>query len=76
VLGLRELNRAFLARQLLLARSRLPVLDALEQVVALQATLVVEPFERLASHDREALEREARRLLEFAEENAASHAVS
>jgi hypothetical protein len=37
VLSLRELNRTLLARQLLLDRKRLPVVKAVERLVALQA---------------------------------------
>jgi hypothetical protein len=37
VLSLRALNRATLARQLLLERSELPVLDAVARLVGLQA---------------------------------------
>ena len=37
VLSTRELNRALLARQLLLERSQLPLEAALEQVAGLQA---------------------------------------
>ena len=59
VLTTRELNRALLARQLLLERARLPVVRALERVAGLQAQDVVAPFvglwTRLADFDREAL---------------------
>jgi len=44
VLSLRELNRASLARQLLLGRARLGVLEALGRLVALQAQLARAPF--------------------------------
>jgi hypothetical protein len=44
VLSTRALNRAALARQLLLRRAKLPVLDAIEQVIALQAQLPNPPY--------------------------------
>ena len=43
-LTLRQLNRATLARQHLLARSRLSVVDAIEHLVGLQAQLARPPF--------------------------------
>ncbi|WP_242345067.1 winged helix DNA-binding domain-containing protein [Anaeromyxobacter terrae] len=43
-LSLRALNRATLARQLLLARERTPLLRALERVAGLQAQLARPPF--------------------------------
>ena len=43
-LTLRELNRATLARQMLLDREKLPVLDAVERLVGLQAQLPGPPF--------------------------------
>jgi hypothetical protein len=43
-LTLRELNRALLARQLLLARSPLPALAAVRQLVALQAQVANPPY--------------------------------
>ena len=65
VLTLRELNRALLARQLLLERARLPVVRTLERVAGLQAQDVVAPFiglwTRLAGFEREALARALRR---------------
>jgi hypothetical protein len=44
VLTTRQLNRATLARQLLLERQKLPVLDAIERVIALQAQLPNPPY--------------------------------
>jgi hypothetical protein len=44
VLSLRELNRALLARQLLLERSDMPVAQAVEQVAGLQSQLSAPPF--------------------------------
>jgi DNA glycosylase AlkZ-like len=44
VFTLRQLNRATLARQMLLARSRTSVVQAIEQLVALQAQLPRPPF--------------------------------
>ena len=44
VLGTRALNRATLARQLLLDRAHLPVLDAVAHLCGLQAQEPQEPF--------------------------------
>lgn len=61
VLSLRELNRATLARQLLLGRADLPVLAALEQVAGLQAQVQNPPYiglwSRLRGFEREQLTR-------------------
>jgi hypothetical protein len=43
-LALRELNRTLLARQVLLERRRLPVVKAVEQLVALQAQYAPSPY--------------------------------
>ncbi|MCC6802332.1 MAG: winged helix DNA-binding domain-containing protein, partial [Anaerolineae bacterium] len=43
-LTLRELNRALLARQMLLARETLPVPAAVERLVGMQAQLASAPF--------------------------------
>lgn len=52
-LTLRELNRATLARQLLLERSPLSASDALEQLAGLQAQIPVSPFIALWSRLRD-----------------------
>jgi Winged helix DNA-binding domain len=61
VLTQRELNRATLARQLLLRRAKLPVPRALERVAGLQAQLGSAPYiglwSRLEAFRRESLER-------------------
>ncbi len=44
ILSSRALNRATLARQLLLERSDLPVLDAVEHLVGLQAQVPLNPY--------------------------------
>jgi len=60
-LSLRELNRATLARQLLLERRRLPIPRALERVAGLQAQWAPAPhvglWTRVAGFRRDALER-------------------
>jgi hypothetical protein len=60
-LTLRELNRATLARQLLLERRRLPVVRALERLAGLQAQWAPAPYvglwTRLERFRRESLER-------------------
>ena len=43
----RALNRATLARQLLLGRSEMPVLDAVEHLVGLQAQVPHNPYTAL-----------------------------
>lgn len=49
VLSLRELNRTLLARQLLLERKRLPVVQVVERLVALQAQYAPSPYVALWS---------------------------
>jgi hypothetical protein len=60
-LTVRELNRATLARQLLLERRRLPVVHALERLAGLQAQWAPAPYvglwTRLAGFRRQTLER-------------------
>jgi hypothetical protein len=62
VLTLRELNRATLARQLLLERKRLSPAAVIERLVGMQAQWPAAPYvgiwTRTASFEREALERE------------------
>jgi hypothetical protein len=59
ILTARDLNRALLARQLLLERSRLPIVDAIEQVGGLQTQYApsgyVGLWTRLAEFPRESL---------------------
>jgi hypothetical protein len=59
VLSLRELNRATLARQMLLERRSLPVVTAIERLAALQAQWAPSPYialwSRLKKFERESL---------------------
>ena len=59
VLTLRELNRAALARQMLLKRESVPVVTAVERLAALQAQWAPSPYialwSRLKDFDRASL---------------------
>ncbi len=52
VLSLRELNRATLARQMLLGREDLPVYDAVRRLVGLQAQVPVSMMSRAAGETK------------------------
>ncbi len=64
VLTLRELNRATLARQLLLDRSALPIPQAVEQIAGLQAQAAMGPHIGLWSRLRDFHREDLNRLLE------------
>ena len=82
VLSTRELNRALLARQLLLARSPLPLTRALEQVAGLQTqyapSAYVALWSRLRDFPREALTRalEQRQAVQATLMRSTIHVVS
>ena len=81
-LSTRELNRALLARQLLLERSKLTLARALEQVAGLQTqyapSAYVSLWSRLADFRRDALTRalEQRRAVQATLMRATIHVVS
>ena len=64
VLTLRELNRATLARQMLLDRKPLPVSDAVERLVGLQAQVPNPPYIGLWTRLRDFRHNDLIRLLE------------
>jgi hypothetical protein len=78
----RELNRALLARQLLLQRARLPIPRALERIGAIQAqyapAMYVGLWSRLEGFDRDALTRalERRAVIQATMMRATIHLVS
>ena len=82
VLSPRALNRATLARQLLLERVDMPVLGAIEQVIALQAQLPNPPYvglwSRLIGFEKRALTQliEKRRVVRSTMMRATQHLVT
>jgi hypothetical protein len=82
VLTERELNRALLARQLLLRRARLPIPKALERIGGLQAqyapSMYIGLWSRLESFERDALTRalERRSVVQATMMRATIHLVS
>ena len=64
ILTLRELNRATLARQLLLERAAIPVPAAIERLVGLQAQLAVAPYVGLWTRLRDFQRDDLARLIE------------
>ncbi len=64
VLTLRELNRATLARQLLLERASMPVPAAIERLVGLQAQLALPPYVGLWTRLRDFQRDDLARLIE------------
>lgn len=82
VLTTRELNRALLARQLLLGRSDLPLVRAVERIGGIQAqyspSAYIGLWSRLSDFDRDALTKamERRRLIQATLMRATIHIVS
>lgn len=82
VLSTRALNRAALARQLLLERATLPVIDAIERLIGLQAQLPNPPYvglwTRLANFQQRDLTRlmERRRVVRSTMMRATQHLVT
>ena len=82
VLTLRELNRALLARQLLLERARLPVVEAVERLGAIQGQWSPSPYiglwSRLEGFERDELARafEERRVVKATLMRITLHVVS
>ena len=64
VLTLRELNRATLARQMLLERASVPVYEAVERLVGLQAQVVSPPYVGLWTRLRDFRREDLTRLVE------------
>ncbi|MDQ3435800.1 MAG: winged helix DNA-binding domain-containing protein [Actinomycetota bacterium] len=64
VLTLRELNRATLARQMLLDRQAIPVLDAVERLAGLQAQVTSPPYVGLWTRLRDFRREDLTRLME------------
>ena len=64
VLTLRELNRATLARQMLLDRQNIPVLDAVGRLAGLQAQVASPPYVGLWTHLQNFRREELSRLME------------
>jgi hypothetical protein len=64
VLTLRELNRATLARQMLLERQSIPALDAVERLAGLQAQVPSPPYVGLWTRLRDFRPEELTRLME------------
>jgi hypothetical protein len=64
ILTLGELNRATLARQMLLDRQAIPALDAIERLVGLQAQVPSPPYVGLWTRLKDLRREELTRLME------------